>query len=342
MLALLTGCTLPADHLPPGEDGEAIAQSEDAIVNGQLDTEHDAVVAVFGKSSGCTATVIHVQGGYAYILTAAHCFGQGAVEVAVMADDYQSPSAKAFSIVDYQIHPSYNAQNILFDFAMMKAAGAGPNVPFIPALSPQEDILKKGTVIDHVGYGLTKVPNGSTTKRHHVEGKVDQLAKTQFRYNQPIAGPCSGDSGGPNLVDTANGERVAGVISYGDQQCNQMGVSGRVTAVYDSFIMPFINKNTGSSSASSSASSSSSTSSSSGAGGSTGVGSGGVGGSGVSDDGNWVAGNYEDRSYAGDVLTSCSVSATNWRAASSRHSGSGHASWLLLLALGLTARRRSS
>ena len=60
-----------------------------------------------------------------------------------------------------------------------------------------------------------------------------------FNYNQPNGGPCSGDSGGPQL--TLGTERVAGVTSTGDQNCNIMGTSGRISAVYDSFIMAYIN-----------------------------------------------------------------------------------------------------
>jgi hypothetical protein len=59
-------------------------------------------------------------------------------------------------------------------------------------------------------------------------------------YNQPNGGPCSGDSGGPQLT-TSGTELVAGVTSAGDPQCASSGYSGRVSAVYDTFIMAFIN-----------------------------------------------------------------------------------------------------
>src|SRR5690606_25517477 len=61
---------------------------------------------------------------------------------------------------------------------------------------------------------------------------------TQFDYTQANQGPCSGDSGGPNLVDLGAGERVAGVTSYGDEACTEYGVSGRASSVYN-FITDF-------------------------------------------------------------------------------------------------------
>jgi hypothetical protein len=233
----------------PGLEGEDLGQSDERIINGQLDTVHDAVVAIFDTDggSGCTGTIISVNGGNAYVLTAAHCFGNGAIDVAVQGDNYQAAQA-IYDVADYQLHPQWNPNDLTFDFAIMRVTGANGGTPVIPALTAAEDDMTVGSTVDHVGYGLTSWPNGQTSQRHHALGQLSQIAQVQIAYDQPFSGPCSGDSGGPNLYTAASGERVAGVISYGDQECAQVGVSGRVSAVYEGFIAPFIGDPTSSSS----------------------------------------------------------------------------------------------
>lgn len=330
-----------------GEDAvgdERFGQDEAGIINGQLDTEHDAVVAIFGNSSACTATVIHVEGGFGYLLTAAHCLGNGPIQTAVMADDYQSSGAKFYPVVAQLSHPQYNAQNVANDFAMLRVGGVAPTTPFIPALTKAEDALKKGTAVEHVGYGLVSYPSGQTSKRHRIMGSIAQVAYTQFLYNQPNGGPCSGDSGGPNLVTVNGMEYVAGVISYGDQQCVQSGVSGRVSSVYESFVLPFITKYTGTDPGSSSSASTSASSTGSGA--TTGAGAGGSNpgtGSGAGagepglDDGNRIAGDYSDRRYEGELLSSSSCTVAT---AGGRSRGLGHGGLLLAAAIGALGHRR--
>jgi MYXO-CTERM domain-containing protein len=277
-LLALTACTVADDEgsLEAGwlDEGD-YARGESWIINGQIDTEHDAVVAVFSQQSGCTGTIIHVDGPNAYVLTAAHCFGFGPLQEVVIADNYGGSIDALMNVAQYQIHPQYDSNQSIYDFAMVRASGAPSWTPSIPAMTPSEDSLGPGSAVLHVGYGLTSYPNGNTSQRHKASGQLSQAAQIEIAYNQPVSGPCSGDSGGPNLADNGAGERVAGVVSYGDQQCNQFGVSGRVSAVYDSFIVPFIGYDPTSGVASSSVASSTA---------STGVGgdpSGGVGGAGA-------------------------------------------------------------
>ena len=123
---------------------------------------------------------------------------------------------------------------------MIRITGADAATPVIPAQTPAEDSLAAGTQVRHVGYGITWHPNGYTSQRHETINIIDAVHSFYFEYLQPTSGPCSGDSGGPALT-VGGAERVAGVISGGDQTCSQYGVSGRVSSVYNSFILPFIN-----------------------------------------------------------------------------------------------------
>jgi MYXO-CTERM domain-containing protein len=166
------------------------------------------------------------------------------------------------------------------------------------------------------------------------------VAQIQFDYEQPTQGPCSGDSGGPNLVDLGNGERVAGVISYGDQTCATYGVSGRASSAYD-FITAFIgNAPQTTSASSSSAATTSSSSASTGVGGATSssstAGVGGAGPSSSSSSGNgFYAGDQEAEDYDGQVVTSgCSVSSAT------DEQNDSELAWGLLALLGLAMRHR--
>ena len=328
-LILVAGCG--------GEDEllyeEQVGKGESWIINGQLDTTHQAVVAAFTQNSACTGTIVHVNGSNAYVLTAAHCFGSGPIQWVAIGNDYNSSSAVWLEVQDYQVHPQYSPQQLIYDFAILRASGASSATLVIPAMSVSEDNLSQGSPVTHVGYGLTSYPNGSTSKRHYTAGNLSQTTAMQLAYNQPVSGPCQGDSGGPNLANAGGGERVAGVISYGDEGCDQMGVSGRVSYVNSSFIQPFIGQST-------SSSSSSSTSTSSGTGGEAGTGgttstSSGAGGTGPIDT-NWVAGDLDEQKYSGEVVMSTCTAAP----------GTGRSAWaggLLTAMLGLLGlfRRRT-
>jgi hypothetical protein len=70
-------------------------------------------------------------------------------------------------------------------------------------------------------------------------GDGGYIAPQAFDYLQSGGGPCSGDSGGPAFVVRNSTEYVAGVTSYGDQDCTLYGVSTTVSE-YASWIETFL------------------------------------------------------------------------------------------------------
>lgn len=215
-----------------------LAALEQGIINGQKDYDHDAVVAIAGEDWACTGTIIAVEGSTGYALTAAHCLDKGQPQIVIQGDDYSAFSATQYQPTASQSHPNYNGD--VYDFAMVQFASASGNTPVIPAMKPAQDNLTSNTQVRHVGYGLTSYPNGNTTERHQIVSQLNSLDALKLTYLQPNGGPCQGDSGGPNLTTTGT-ELVAGVISNGDQGCDEYGNSGRTSAVYNGFIQPFIN-----------------------------------------------------------------------------------------------------
>jgi MYXO-CTERM domain-containing protein len=230
-----TGCTMDIDETEFDDVG---AESQD-IINGALDTTRHGVVAVLANGSACTGTIIHTDPaqGVGHVLTAAHC---GAPIEVRQGNNYLNPTA-AYTVIDWANHPSYDSQALLFDFKMVRIVGVSGSTPVIPAMTPAQDNLGGGTQVRHVGYGKSgPAPGSDNTQRRQILGSLSGVSSTQITYNQPSGGPCSGDSGGPQLT-VGGTERIVGVTSYGDQNCASSGVSGRVSGVYDTFIVPYIN-----------------------------------------------------------------------------------------------------
>jgi MYXO-CTERM domain-containing protein len=261
-LALCPGL-VACDAAPDPRGASApIAIERSAILGGVPDTTDGAVMALIHQqgttmSSACTGTVIAKSGGSGILLTAGHCVvannGMAVtlpLKVAAASDifvlpgnDWQSALAanQYFSAAQVAVHPSYDGSvNSTFDMALVRFVGATPSMPVIPALTAAEDTLAVGSTFTLVGYGETDT-NKENTQRRKVDRTVETISERQFLYNQKdLKGACSGDSGGPALVTTPNGVRVAGVTSYGDVACTSIGVSVRVSPL-SSFIQSFIN-----------------------------------------------------------------------------------------------------
>ncbi len=231
---MLLACS---DAGPEWSTEAPVASDEAAIINGNKDTTHQAVVLVSGSNnSACSGTIISVKSGAGYVLTAAHC---GNPQFVLQGNDYNNPTAY-YPATKYQRHSGWTGQPPNYDFMMVQISGVNGSTPVIPAMSPGEDSLGVGTQIRHVGYGKSgPAPGSATSQRHEIVGTLSGVQALTVTYNQPNGGPCSGDSGGPQL--TLSNERVASVTSAGDQDCKTSGVSGRTSAVYNTFIMPFIN-----------------------------------------------------------------------------------------------------
>jgi MYXO-CTERM domain-containing protein len=219
----------------PAWDAERLGESDEAIVNGSLDTTHQAVVAWL-HGSKCSATIVHVSGSTGYALTAAHCVGGPLGEIR-QGNNHNSQYI-AYPVTNATIHPEYNASNA-YDFAMLTFSGATAATPALPVLSLAQDNINNGTVQELLGYGLTE--NGGTSLRHTIDRPVAFNSPLWLGWNQQTGGVCSGDSGGPALHSIAGQEYVSAVHSFvSNANCNGFGVSVRASAVRDTFIQPYI------------------------------------------------------------------------------------------------------
>jgi MYXO-CTERM domain-containing protein len=223
---------------PQFDEDEWVATAQEGIVNGSLDTTHQAVVAWL-HGSKCTATIVDVVGNEGYALTAAHCVN-GNNGVLRQGNNHANGSFDVeYPVVETAVHPGYAASSA-WDFAMLRFTGANGSTPVIPSLTKAQDNIGVNTQLDIVGYGQTE--NGGTTIRRHVVKPVINETAVMFNYNQTTSGMCFGDSGGPNIHDIGNAEYVAGVNSaVQNNDCSGQSRAGRVSAITSSFVEPFIN-----------------------------------------------------------------------------------------------------
>ncbi len=252
---------------PPRDAPAPVASAEQPILGGTVDNVNHATVALAPSNSQaiCSGTIIAKNGGTGYVLTAAHCIKGDPhssgfpnnppppIAVVLQANDYSNcfqggtPALcdAVYQVVSAKVHPGFPTaqipmnQSIVNDFAILTFTGATAATPVVPAVG--NDGLVVGQNLELSGYGLTSYPNGFTTQRRHVTTPVNQLYGLQIEFDQTSGkGSCNGDSGGPAYELVGGQQSVVGVTSFGDQGCAQIGVYGRVQAVYNGFIAPTI------------------------------------------------------------------------------------------------------
>ena len=266
--ALYAALALGGAACEPAVDGSSSNQVIDqssAIVGGTTDTSDNAVMALVHQqgmtAEACSGTVIATVGSSGIFLTAGHCVvaTNGSdqitmpISVADPSDLYVIPGpdwsaslqqGQYYGVAAVTVEPNYNGDvNSPYDIALVRFVGATASMPVIPALSLADDTLATGSTFTLVGYGKTDASSTAgdmNTARREVSRTVASLTSNQIEYTQTDdKGACSGDSGGPALVQTSAGLRVAGVTSFGDPGCDMIGVSVRVSsasAVIQSFI----------------------------------------------------------------------------------------------------------
>jgi hypothetical protein len=227
------------------------------IINGTPDTSvaHMAVVALYCTSWSCSGTLIAPR----VVLTAAHCVEDLEADAFLVLFGNNVSGAITRTVSETWVHPGYRPISAedppVNDMAMLLLSeGAPPGVEPIAHLPHSLGITQAdiGRPLEFVGFGVTET--GQSGRKMTVTndlsyvctqpggcliGGVYRAAENTICQDQDPGGPCSGDSGGPAFVMRGGEEYVAGIASYGTQDCHFFGCGTKVDeneALIDEFV----------------------------------------------------------------------------------------------------------
>jgi hypothetical protein len=205
-----------------------------AIVNGQPDTTHRAVVALaYYGGVFCTGTVIAPRA----VLTAGHCLAprDPTQMEAFFGDDYAA-GGQSIAVTEGFLHPDYYMNDQrgapMNDVAVLTLATDAPEAPLPWQRAPLPEMWDEAVTL--VGYGVTAAgTSDGLGVRRQVAQTVIAVDETFYYYNGNEDGTCQGDSGGPMLLDVGGVPVVVAVTSFGDDTCVEFGANTRLDRFAD-------------------------------------------------------------------------------------------------------------
>ncbi|MDQ0303774.1 S1 family peptidase [Ancylobacter polymorphus] len=204
----------------------ALATPARAIVGGgPADPTLAAETAMIVSTRGATCTGVVL--GPSVLLTAAHCV-EPAADYAVVV--FEAGTPRLIPIDRKAVHPSFDPNSFETrrptpDLALVRLAEPLP-APFRPAaLSREVALPPKRTAFTLAGYGVTKDGDGKSagTLRAVTLPSIGTTGGIMVRLSDGAAkGGCTGDSGGPVLIDGV----VAGIIGWSTAAGGARGCGG--------------------------------------------------------------------------------------------------------------------
>ncbi|MDQ7772682.1 MAG: serine protease [Elusimicrobiales bacterium] len=182
-----------------------------------------------------------------WVLTAAHCV-EGGFSGSVLIglhNQRETAGAERFTPAEVIVHPKWDTDNMLYDFALVKLSGDSAFPPV--ALNRRE--VSGPALFTTAGWGTTSEgawSGSSLLMRVDVPfvdaktcdgaypGKIDG-SMICAGYPEGGKDSCQGDSGGPLVMGSGSGRTLVGVVSWGHgcARPNKYGVYAKVNSVLD-------------------------------------------------------------------------------------------------------------
>jgi hypothetical protein len=272
LIAAAPACS-ETPSVPEPSNGLPLSGRVSRIINGTPATEQrfDAVVQLRYMGSGIcsgtliTDTVVLTAAHCVYVKGCEYNYATGQsrnCQLETNADRFRievhpsdmgggiSTTRQSRTVTDVHPHPDYEGHLTEVygsDIALLRIKQPFDNVTPIPALPnepgfawAQADV---GSEVTFVGYGVTET--GSSGQRLYVTDPIDIVCLTGDDSCPREATPgtvcsyfgngltCSGDSGGPLLIERDGVLYNGGVTSYGDANCRSFGCSTAVSSFAD-------------------------------------------------------------------------------------------------------------
>jgi hypothetical protein len=186
-----------------------------------------AVVALaHGDALECSGTLVAPHA----VLTAAHCVsGSQLPDVAI--GDALSGAVRHAAFAAF-VHPEFSLQTLDHDIAVLVIEPVtGPTLSIATSLSVQP-----GATMRIVGFGWTVANDTSPALRHTGTSRIDAVDELRIVSSGAPEQACEGDSGGPSLFDSGDGEQIVGVASSGDTTCTIFAKHTRVD-IHGDFVL---------------------------------------------------------------------------------------------------------
>lgn len=197
----------------------AIVSTASAIVGGRVDGDAHpyAGALVVDGAVACSGVLVSPS----VFATAAHCVEglPGGARVAVSFDSSLDPAGWTLLGGAAFADPAY-AGKTRSDLAVVVLDRAAPVTPAALPGRNAVDAVARGTQVTSVGFGYSAVTGKGAFVydglRRAAESPVKKLTALTLTLTTRAAGPCLGDSGGPQLL----GNTVLALTSSGSKDCS--------------------------------------------------------------------------------------------------------------------------